>query len=188
MAHGFRTRIALGKKPNAKPGTVHEIRGNQKSPPHYPTDCCNLLRSAGVCSFREANALSRTIKALAGGCMKKLIVTLIIGSLLSAATVTPALASEWNPPHVRGGIFNPLWPVVAALSIPTAIAGAVANATVPAPVVVASPPVSVAPPVYAAPPEYYAPTRVYVAPRPYHYAPRAYYSDGYHRPYQRYGW
>ncbi len=117
--------------------------------------------------------------------MKKILVTLMIGSLLSAAVVTPALAHDWDHPHVPGGIFNPLWPVAAALAIPAAVVGAIASAADPGPVVVA-PPAPVAPPVYSAPPAYYAP-RVYVAPRPYYYAPRGY-SYGYHRPHYQYGW
>jgi hypothetical protein len=116
--------------------------------------------------------------------MKKIMVTLMIASLLSAAIVTPVFAHDWDGhPHIRGGIFNPLWPVAAALAIPAAVVGAVASVTFPEPVVVA--PAPVAPPVYSAPPAYYAP-RVYVAPRPY-YAPRAYNPYGYHRAY-RYGW
>jgi len=120
--------------------------------------------------------------------MKKIIITLMIGSLLSAAMVTPALAHDWDHPRVPGGIFNPLWPVAAALAIPAAVVGAVASATIPEPVVVA-PPEPIAPPVYySAPPAYYAP-RVYVAPRPYYYAPRghSYGYYGHHRPHYRYG-
>jgi len=118
--------------------------------------------------------------------MKKIMVTLMIGSLLSAAIVTPVFAHGQDGfPHVRGGIFNPLWPVAAALAIPVAVAGAIARATVPEPVVVV--PAPVAPRVYSAPPAYYAP-REYVAPRPYYAPPRAYYPhDGYYRTY-RHGW
>ena len=119
--------------------------------------------------------------------MKKILVTLMIGSLLSTAIVTPVFAHGPDGfPHVRGGIFNPLWPVAAALAIPAAVVGAVVSVTVPEPVVVA--PAPVAPPVYSEPPAYYAP-RAYVAPRPYYAPPRAYYphGHGYYRTY-RHGW
>jgi len=115
--------------------------------------------------------------------MKRIMMALLIGSLLSVTISTPVFAHGWNGPHVPGGIFNPLWPVAAALSIPAAIVGTVVSATIPEPYVA---PVPVAPPVYSAPPAYYAP-RVYVAPRGY-YAPRAYYPPvRYYRPYYG-GW
>jgi hypothetical protein len=125
--------------------------------------------------------------------MKKLVVTLIIGSLLTAATAAPAFANGWDGyPHVRGGIFNPLWPVAAALAIPAAIVGTVASITVPEPVGYgyAAPPVQVAPQVYSEP-AYYAP-RVYVEPRGYYaprgyYGPRGYYPARHYRTY-RHGW
>jgi hypothetical protein len=113
--------------------------------------------------------------------MRKIVVTLIVASLLSATTAAPVFAHGWDGyPHVRGGIFNPLWPVAAALAIPAAIVGTVANIAVPEPVY-APPPA----PVYSGPATYYAP-RVYVAPRGY-YAPRAYYPVRYYRTY-RGGW
>jgi hypothetical protein len=135
--------------------------------------------------FIEANsstASNTTIETYEGGCMKKIIVTMMIGGILSAATVTPALANEWGPAHLKGGILNPLWPVVAVLSIPAAVVKTVADATVPEPVVVVSPPA------HAAPPVYYTP-REYIAPRAYHYAPRAYhYPERYHRSHHHDGW
>lgn len=120
--------------------------------------------------------------------MKRMLVTLIIGSLLLATTAAPVFANGWDGNHhLRGGIFNPLWPVAVALSIPAAIVGTVANLTVPVPGVYgyAAAPEDVAPRVYSAPPVYYAP-RVYVEPRGY-YAPRAYYHPRYYRTY-RDGW
>jgi hypothetical protein len=123
--------------------------------------------------------------------MKKIFVALIIGSLLTATTAAPVFADDWNGhSHLRGGIFNPLWPIEVALSIPVAVIGTIAHATIPEPVgYYAPPPVPVAPPVYSAPPTYYAPEpyyapRVYAAPRGY-YAPR-----GHYRHYRSYrnGW
>lgn len=120
--------------------------------------------------------------------MKKLVVTLIIGSLLTAATAAPVFANGWDGHHhLRGGIFNPLWPVAVALSIPAAIVGTAASLAVPVPVGYgyAAPPVTVSPYVYSGYPSYYAP-RVYVAPRGY-YAPRAYYPARHYRTYRN-GW
>src|SRR5512136_1687544 len=114
--------------------------------------------------------------------MKRFVVALIIGSLLLATTAAPVFAHGWDGyPHVRGGIFNPFWPVAAALAIPAAIVGTVAHIAVPEPVGYgyAPPPVAIAPQVYSGPTTYYAPgpyytPRGYVAPRGY-YSPRAYY-------------
>ncbi|NVN89599.1 MAG: hypothetical protein HXX11_03255 [Desulfuromonadales bacterium] len=120
--------------------------------------------------------------------MKKIMITLIVGSLLSAALATPVFADGRDGfPHIRGGIFNPLWPVAVALAIPAAVVGTVASLSVPEPVGYgyAPHPLTVAQPVYSAPPAYYAP-RVYVSPRGY-YAPRAYYPERYYRTY-RHGW
>lgn len=120
--------------------------------------------------------------------MKKFVIALIIGSLLSATVATSVFAGGRDGfPHIRGGIFNPLWPVAVALAIPAAVVGTVASLSVPEPVRYgyAPDPVVVAPPVYVAPPAYYAP-RVYVAPRGY-YAPRAYYPERHYRAY-RHGW
>ena len=111
--------------------------------------------------------------------MRKIVVSLIVASLLSATTAAPVFANGWDGyPHLRGGIFNPFWPVAAALAIPAAIVGTVASVTVPGPVYSG-------PATYYAPGPYYAP-RVYVAPRGY-YGPRAYYHARYYRTY-RGGW
>lgn len=127
--------------------------------------------------------------------MKKILVAVIIGSILTATTAAPVFADDWyGHGHLRGGIFNPLWPVEVALAIPAAVIGTVANAVVPEPVgyAYAPPPQPVAvpraysgPATYYAPEPYYAP-RVYVAPRGY-YTPRAYHYPRYYRSY-RYGW
>lgn len=130
------------------------------------------------------NALIRleANKFMNGGYMKKIVVTIIVASLLSATTAMPVFAGGWGGhSYGRGGGFNPFWPIAAALAIPAAIVGTAARLAVPEPVY-ASPPVSVAT-VYSGPATYYSP-RVYAAPRGY-YAPRAYYSDrGYYRSYR----
>jgi hypothetical protein len=117
-----------------------------------------------------------------GGYMKKIVVTLIAATLLSATTAAPVFAHGY---YGRGGVvIDPLWPVAAALAIPAAILGTVANAITPAPVYVAPPA-----PVYSGPATYYAP-RPYYRPRVY-YAPRAYYPSRYYyapRYYRTYGW
>jgi hypothetical protein len=121
--------------------------------------------------------------------MRKIVVTIIVASLLSATTAAPVFAHGWDGyPHVRGGIFNPFWPVAAALAIPAAIVGTVANIAVPEPVYYPPPePVYSGPATYYAPGSFYSP-RVYVAPRGY-YSPRAYYPARY-RYYRTYrgGW
>ena len=122
--------------------------------------------------------------------MRKIVVTLIVASLLSATSAAPVFANGWGGYyHGRGGGFNPFWPIAAALAIPAAVVGTVAQLAVPQPggYVYDAPPV----PVYAGPATYYAPQpyyapRVYAAPRGYN-APRAYYPDRYYRPY-RSGW
>jgi len=108
--------------------------------------------------------------------MKKTITTLVIACLFSATSVAPVFADGWRGRHVD--VFNPLWPVAAALSIPAAIIGTVAHAVIPVPVGYgyAEPPapaVSSGYPAYYAPAPYYAP-RVYVAPRGYYYPYRGY--------------
>jgi len=121
--------------------------------------------------------------------MRKIVVTLIVASLLSATSVAPVFADGWGGYyHGRGGVFNPFWPITAALAIPAAIVGSVASLAVPPPVGYgyAAPPVAVAPPVYPRPVTYYAPGPYY-GPRVY-VAPRAYYPvRGYYRAY-RGGW
>ena len=102
--------------------------------------------------------------------MRKIVVTFIIASLLSLTSVAPVFAGGWGGGyHGRGGGFNPLWPVAAALAIPAAIIGTVVAATVPATYGYAAPQ---APVTYYAPGAYYAP-RAYPAPTGY-YAPRSY--------------
>jgi hypothetical protein len=110
--------------------------------------------------------------------MRKIVTTLIIAGLLSATSVAPAFADGYY--NGRVDVFNPLWPVAAALSIPAAIVGAVAN--LPVPVVYGYP----APVVYSNP--YYQPGPYYApyGPRGY-YAPRGYYPYRGYRGYRR-GW
>jgi hypothetical protein len=132
--------------------------------------------------------------------MRKIVVTLIVATLLSATTAAPVFANEWGGHyHGRGGGVDPFWPITwpitAALAIPAAIIGTVAHIAVPEPVGYgyAAPPA----PAYSGPATYYAPEpyyeprvyyqpRVYVAPRGY-YSPRAYYPARYYRTY-RSGW
>jgi hypothetical protein len=105
--------------------------------------------------------------------MRKIVATLIVASLLlSLTSVAPVFAGgRGGGYHGRGGGFNPLWPITAALAIPAAIIGTVVNlaATVPAPYGYDAPQ---APETYYAPGAYYAP-RAYAAPTGY-YAPRVY--------------
>jgi hypothetical protein len=104
--------------------------------------------------------------------MKKIVVTLIIATLLTATTAAPVLA------HGRDVVFDPFWPITAALTIPAAIVDTALHLAVPVPVVYSGP-------AYYSPAPYYAP-RVYVAPRGY-YSPRVYYPPRGYRVY-RYGW
>lgn len=119
--------------------------------------------------------------------MKKIMAALVVVTFLSATVATQAFAGGWDRhSHDRAVGFNPLWPIVTALTLPVVIAETVVRATVPPPVVIepAAPPVTVEPRVYEAPPAYYE-SGAYYAPRTY-YAPRAYYGPGYYRGY-RYG-
>ncbi len=113
--------------------------------------------------------------------MKKILVTAVVAALLSVTSAMPALADEWGGRHGEISILNPLWPVAVALSIPAAIVGTVARATIPPPVVYSAPPEPV---VYERPVTYYQPyqPRAYVAPRGYYYSGRGYY---YPRAYRR---
>ena len=124
--------------------------------------------------------------------MRKIMVALIVTALLSAVAVAPAFANGWDRPYCGRVVVDPLlWPITAALALPAAIVGTVANAVVPHPVTYEYPATPVyAGPAYYAPEPYYAP-RVYVAPRAYYY-PRGYYAPrGYYhvRTYRYYrGW
>jgi len=129
-----------------------------------------------------------------GGLMRKMAVILIGASLLLAAA--PVFADGWGGhSHGRGGGFNPLWPittvVTAALYIPAAIIGSVAQLAVPGPVGYGyAPPPAPVGRVYSGPPTYYAPGYSYApttnyAPRPYnqprvHVAPSESYTPPYY--------
>jgi len=125
--------------------------------------------------------------------MKKLVVSIAVTALVTAVAA-PAFAEGWGR-HSHGAVVADalLWPIAAALTIPAAIIGGVAQATLPHPVIYGSPPPPVVegPGAYAGPGAYYAP-RVYVEPRVYYvprgyYAPRAYYPARGYR-YYRGGW
>jgi len=118
--------------------------------------------------------------------MRKMTVALAMAALLTTMAAAPAFADGWGYPYHHGGVVvDPLlWPVAAALTLPAAIVGTVANALVPPPVAYGYP----AAPAYSAPvayAPYYAPRPypyyygygpgVYVAPRGYYYGPRGYY-------------
>ena len=63
------------------------------------------------------NALIRleSNKSVNGGYMKKIVVTLIVASLLSATTAAPVFAGGWGGhSYGRGDGFNPFWPIAAA--------------------------------------------------------------------------
>jgi hypothetical protein len=92
-----------------------------------------------------------------GGSMRKIVVTLIVASLLSATTAPPVFANGWGG-HSHGwhGGVNIFWPIAAALTIPAAIIGTVANLAVPPPLGYgyAAPPVPVQPEGYSGPSPY----------------------------------
>jgi hypothetical protein len=133
--------------------------------------------------------------------MRKILATLIIASLLSAASVAPIFADE---NYYGMSVFNPFWPIATALSIPASIIASVVSPGAKVPVILPtfpalptpapvaySQPAQPAPVVYSAPRTYYVPgpyyaPRVYVGPRGY-YAPRAYYPYGGYVVYGR-GW
>ena len=140
-----------------------------------------------------------------GEYMKKIVVSLAITALLSATISAPAFADGWGR-HSHGSTAADvlLWPIVAALTLPAAIIGTVAQATLPHAVVYGNPsPIVEGPAAYAGPRAYYAPepcnpSQAYVEPREYYaprgyyaargyYAPRAYYSERGYRTY-RGGW
>jgi hypothetical protein len=124
--------------------------------------------------------------------MRKIIVTLLVICLLSLTSAAPAFAGGWGRwHHGRGGGLNPLWPIMAALTIPEAIIGTAVNlattvtyAALQSPETYNAPGPNYAPGAYAPPTGYYAPgaygpPTVYYAPRAYapprgYYAPRAY--------------
>jgi len=119
--------------------------------------------------------------------MKKIISALVIAGLLAATSAAPASADE----NYGISVFNPLWPVATALSIPAAIVASVVDPGARVPVVLPTVPVP-APVVYAPPVVYSAP---YYAPAPYYGAsfyvgPRYYGPRGYYRGYRVYrrGW
>ena len=130
--------------------------------------------------------------------MRRILVALIVACLLSATSAAPVFADGWGGhSHGRGGGFNPLWPITAAVNaalyIPVAIIGTVAQLAVPGPVGYGyAPPPAPVRQVYAGPATYYtpgtyyapAPTR-YFAPAPYYQqrvyaAPKGYYAPPYY--------
>lgn len=119
--------------------------------------------------------------------MRKIVFSLAVAALLSAVVSEPAFADRWGR-HSRGrdAADALLWPITAALTLPAAIIGTVAQATIPPPFVYGGPPVA-GPADYAGPRAYYySPPPVYVVPGGYYeprvyYAPRRYYHHrGYH--------
>jgi hypothetical protein len=119
--------------------------------------------------------------------MRKIVIMFIVATLFSATASAPAFANGWGGPYYERGLpGGPLWPIVAALSIPAAVIDTVVHVALPFPGVgYPAIPVTAGPAVYAGPAAYYPP-RVYVAPRGY-YSPRAYYPARYYRTY-RSGW
>ena len=123
----------------------------------------------------------RTRQCRMGGFMRRILVALIVACLLSATSAAPVFADGWGGhPHGRGGGFNPLWPittvVTAALYIPAAIIGSVAQLAVPGPLGYGyAPPPAPVGRVYSGSPTYYAPGYSY-APTT-NYAPRPYYQQ-----------
>jgi hypothetical protein len=123
-----------------------------------------------------------------GGYMKRIIVTLAMTALVSTTLSAPAFADGWGRHYSHGPSAAEvlLWPIAAAITLPAAIIGSVAQATLPPPVVVGGPPqYDYGPAAYAGPRAYYAPApcppprayreyRGYYAPRGY-YEPRGYY-------------
>jgi hypothetical protein len=138
---------------------------------------------------REAEGYMPGVMREKENSMRKIIVTLVVATLLSATASVPAFADGWGEHRYDGGLPGGiLWPVVAALSIPAAVIDTVTHAAFPIPVGY-SYPATAGPTVYAGPAAYYAPSyepRVYVEPRGY-YAPRGYYRERGYRTYRR-GW
>lgn len=144
--------------------------------------------------------------------MRKILISLIIAGLVSAAAVAPVRADD---NYIGMSIFNPLWPIATALSIPASIIANVVSPGAPVPVilptlplpapVVYSEPAPVvysrpapvvysrpapvvytrpAPVVYSRPAPYYVPGPYY-APRVY-VGPRVYYAPRAYYPYNGY--
>ena len=95
--------------------------------------------------------------------MRKIVITLIFSTLLSATAAAPAFANGWGRPYYERGLpGGPLWPIVAALSIPAAVIDTVAHVAFPFPGVgYPATPVTAGPAVYAGPAAYYAPRGYY---------------------------
>jgi hypothetical protein len=133
--------------------------------------------------------------------MRKILSTLIIAGLLSAASVAPTFADD----HYYGmSIFNPFWPIATALSIPASVIASLVDPGARVPVILpVLPPSPLAysrpereaysrpprvvysqppPVVYSRPAPYYVRgpyygRSVYYGPNGYYYAPRGYYPD-----------
>ncbi len=115
--------------------------------------------------------------------MKRIVVSLAAAVLITASVAAPAFADGWGRhSHEVTAADVLLWP----LTIPAAIIGGIAQATIPHPVVYETPaPVYGGPAVYAGPRAYYAPSGYYG--RSGHYRPGGYYDrGGRHEPGGRY--
>ena len=91
--------------------------------------------------------------------MKRIVATLAAAALITASLAAPAFADGGGRRSHGPGVADALlWPITAALTIPAAIVGTVAQATIPHPVVYESPaPAYAGPAAYAGPKAYYAP-------------------------------
>ena len=137
-----------------------------------------------------------------GEFMRRLLVALTAICLLSATVVSPVFADGWGGHYHRSGYgFNPLWPIAAAVNaalyIPAAIIGTIAQLATPQPVGYAYAPSPVPVRVYTAAPapdsSYYAArysytqdTNTYYAPAPRPYNQQRVYvapSDSFTPPY-----
>ena len=115
--------------------------------------------------------------------MKRIVVALAAAALISTTVAAPAFADGWGRhSHEVTAVDVLLWPI----TIPAAIIGGIAQATIPHPVVYEAPA-----PAYQEGPAAYAGPRGYYAPSTY-YAPRGYYGRSeYYRPggyYERRNW
>ena len=109
--------------------------------------------------------------------MKRIVVSLAAAALMTASLAAPAFADGWGRhSHEVTAADVLLWP----LTIPAAIVGSIAQATIPHPVVYEAPVSAYDDPVaYAGPRAYYSPApRGYYAPAP-GYRPYGYYDRGY---------